>query len=576
MNDQELLQMVAGQWDVYNRADWSGKLGLLRHDFSMNIDRVDDRYEYLHILVDGKTRQDYQIAKPVGARAEAGGSSVGAFVRFVFDLQDGETKSFTWRGESTWSGGSTRRAESTRCGDSSLRGESGEYTWFLSRRHWSLYVEAPKIAEGFFIRYGDFRDECLAAYEKVYGWGYEADICRVEVPEKDYLFLRNLDLENEFELVRFLDDGHSFETTDLNRLLHFIDACREAEEDLEDPDQEHLSGLHDLYESVQYYAAERKQLKRAANKLSSSIGMNFTWMKDNWEECDFFYNLTGDPDDRHDAVYRRYGKLPGGRHFGAYFWPKSEAWPETSVMMIVSKNGKMRVNTVIDGRWDARFDERWPLAAAASPSGKCIVWLKDGELWVWHEDRDDKRFLPDDGKCLKSRLGDCRVWNAYMSNEGILVLDLEGEEKKHLAYLCDEDIVLTRWQDWWIPANESETSRAKGQLSYWPDSFAVKIRKEDANYEYYECGIRRVCFDPELEVINIGMLAGNPDLESVTIPASVKEVQAWAFGLCTNLKNLVIEGDPSRVVNWARDAFEGCACEEEYLRLRIAGQRHDH
>ena len=64
------------------------------------------------------------------------------------------------------------------------------------------------------------------------------------------------------------------------------------------------------------------------------------------------------------------------------------------------------------------------------------------------------------------------------------------------------------------------------------------------------------------------MLADNPDLESVTIPESVKEVQAWAFGSCTNLKKLVIEGDLSRVANWANDAFEGCACEETYLRLR--------
>ena len=83
--------------------------------------------------------------------------------------------------------------------------------------------------------------------------------------------------------------------------------------------------------------------------------------------------------------------------------------------------------------------------------------------------------------------------------------------------------------------------------------------------------MRRVCFEAGLEVIKPGMLADNPDLESVTIPASVKEVGAWAFGSCTNLKELVIEGDLSRVAEWAPDAFEACACEEEYLRLRNAG-----
>ena len=80
--------------------------------------------------------------------------------------------------------------------------------------------------------------------------------------------------------------------------------------------------------------------------------------------------------------------------------------------------------------------------------------------------------------------------------------------------------------------------------------------------------MRRVCFETGLEVIKAGMLAENPDLESVTIPESVKEVQTWAFGCCSKLKNLVIRGDLSRVANWAENAFESCACEEYYLRIR--------
>ena len=106
------------------------------------------------------------------------------------------------------------------------------------------------------------------------------------------------------------------------------------------------------------------------------------------------------------------------------------------------------------------------------------------------------------------------------------------------------------------------------RVNSWPDEFAVMIRKEDDEGDYYSCGIRRVCFEPGLEIIKPEILADNPDLESVTIPASVKEVQTWAFGCCTNLKNLVIEGDLSRVANWAPDAFDACACEEQYLRLR--------
>ena len=160
-----------------------------------------------------------------------------------------------------------------------------------------------------------------------------------------------------------------------------------------------------------------------------------------------------------------------------------------------------------------------------------------------------------------------------MRDDGILVLFQEG---KGYAYLCDEDIVLVRNMDegCWIPASKAESPCSNevfpSRVDYWPEEFAVMIRKEDDEGDYYSCGIRRVCFEPGLEVIKPEILADNPDLESVTIPASVKEVQTWAFGCCTNLKNLVIEGDLSRVANWAPDAFDACACEEQYLRLRNA------
>ena len=41
----------------------------------------------------------------------------------------------------------------------------------------------------------------------------------------------------------------------------------------------------------------------------------------------------------------------------------------------------------------------------------------------------------------------------------------------------------------------------------------------------------------------VRLLAENPDLESVTIPESVKEVQTWAFGCCSKLKNMWIFPD---------------------------------
>ena len=544
MDDQELLQrMVAEPWQQYRRAGWREKLDLLRHSFSMYIPHADKTCEDLHIVLDGHTKLNYMVNK---AAAVSDDHTVRGFIRFVFALKEGETKLFTWVTA------------------------HGNKEWILSRDSAVLYVDIPDFGEGFFIRYGVFRDECFAAYEKVYAWGYQTDVQRIEVPERDLESLTWLEPEEEFELVRYLDDGRSFETTDTDRLLRFVDEHRVQEEASEDPDPDRVQRFNDLYQSIKYYVLEQKPLRRA-KKVSPVIGKSFSWMEDNWEECDFRYNVSTDPDDWHDAVYRRYGDLPDGRHFGVYIWPKSGAFSPASVMMIVDKSGEMRTNTVIKESWNTRASEFWPMAAAATPSGKSIVWLKDGRIWVWREDRRDKRFLPDDGEELTDRIEGIPVYDALMRDDGILVLFQEG---KGYAYLCDEDIVLVRHEDCWIPASKAESPcRNEGfpsRVDDWPDEFAVMIRKEDDEGDYYSCGIRRVCFEPGLEIIKPEILADNPDLESVTIPASVKEVRTWAFGCCANLKNLVIEGDLSRVADWAPDAFEGCACEKQYLRLRNA------
>ena len=557
MDDQELLQMmVAEPWDAYHRADHREKLALLRHTFSMNIAHADKTYENLHIVLDDRAELKYMVNK---AAAVSDDYTVREFIRFVFALKEGETKLFTWVTA------------------------HGNKEWILSRDSAVLYVDVPEFGEGFFIRYGVFRDECFAAYEKIYVWGYKSDIQRIEVPERDLESLTWLEPEEEFELVRYLDDGRSFETTDTDRLLRFVDEHRAQEEASEDPDPDRVQRFNDLYRSIKYYIAEQKPMRRA-KKVYPVIGKSFSWMKDNWEECDFRYNVSTDPDGWHDAVYRRYGDLPDGSHFGVYIWPKSEAFSPASIMMIVDKSGEMRTNTVIKESWSTQDSVFWPMAAAATPSGKSIVWLKDGRIWIWREDKQDKRFLPDGGECLTRWIDDVCVRDAIMRTDGILLMFLE--DGRTMGYLCDEDIVLDhvvfyrndRYEDYWIPANKAEAPcRNTGfpdinRVDYWPDSFAVMIRSEDDEYDYYSCGVRRVCFEPGLEVIKPGMLADNPDLESVTIPASVEEVQAWAFGCCTNLKKLVIEGDLSRVANWAQDAFDGCACEEKYLRLRNAGR----
>ena len=548
--DTIMKQVVAEEWDVYRKAGWRGRLDLLRHQFTMYIAYADEVLEDLRIVLDDRAVLKYAVNK---AAAVDDNHSMKGFARFMFALGEGETRAFAWVTS------------------------DGIKEWILSRDDAVLYADIPGFGEGFFIRYREFRDKCFAAYEKRYGWGFHADIHKIEVPAPDYDFLHSLDVQEEFELVRFLDDGQSFETTDPDRLLRYIDEQRQKEEVSEEPDKERLRAFRSLYKAICYFVTEKKRLRRTV-KLLPTTGIQLSWRKDNWKECDFRYNVSTDPDDWHYAVYRRYGDLPDGRHFGVYIWPHSETWPEESAMMIVSKTGEMQVSAVIDDRPDVWTADRWPLAAAATPSGKSIVWLKDGQIWVWREDKRDKRFLPDDGESLTDRIEGLPVRDALMRTDGILVLFLQCDERKGYAYLCDEDIVLVRNknEDCWIPASKAESPCRNdlfpdiNRVDQWPDSFAVMIRSEDDEYDYYSCGVRRVCFEPGLEIIKPGILADNPDLTSVTIPASVKEVKTWAFGCCTNLKNLVIEGDLSRVANWAQNAFEGCACEEEYLRLRNA------
>ncbi|MBR6366606.1 MAG: hypothetical protein IKS10_11040, partial [Lachnospiraceae bacterium] len=359
MDDQELLQMVVAEpWERYRRADRREKLALLRHSFSMYIPHADRGYEFLRIVLDDRAELEYSVNK---AAAVSDDYTLRGFVRFVFALKEGETKTFAWVTA------------------------DGIKEWILSRDDAVLYVNAPGLGEGFFIRYLEFRDECFAAYEKRYGWGYNAEIQKIEVPAPDYDFLKTLDVHNEFELVRFLDDGVSFETTDADRLLRYIDEQRRREKLSEEPDEARLRSFRDLHAAIWYFVTEQKRLRRAM-KLRRTTGIELSYLKDNWEECDFRYNVSLNPDDWHYEGYRRYGDLPDGRHFGVYIWPKHEECPPTSIMMIVGENGEMQTNTVMDDRWDADEADRWPLAAVASPSGKSIVWLKDGRIWVWRED----------------------------------------------------------------------------------------------------------------------------------------------------------------------------------------------
>ena len=139
MDDTSLKQLVYKEWERYRCVDRREKLDLLRHSFSMYIPHADRGYEFLHIVLDDRAELKYLVNK---AAVIGDDHSIKGFVRFVFALGEGETKTFAWVTA------------------------DGIKEWILSRDSAVLYVDVPEFGEGFFIRYLVFRDECFAAYEK--------------------------------------------------------------------------------------------------------------------------------------------------------------------------------------------------------------------------------------------------------------------------------------------------------------------------------------------------------------------------------------------------------------------------
>ena len=314
--------------------------------------------------------------------------------------------------------------------------------------------------------------------------------------------------------------------------------------------------------------------------MTDPTGIRFSQLKDSWEERSFHYDFTMEQNNRHDAVFRCYGSLPDGTLYGAFIFPLVDPDPSATYIVIIGKDDKLVTCTPAEYLdWD--LPDHWPLAVVSSPSGNTIIWIIGKELRTWHKDPEEGRFI-NSSDYMENRLGKRQVIDAVMNADGLLEILCENGEK--LGYLADADIVLSPRQDGWIPAEGKEYSnlvpwhkgvpQKKDCMRALPGYFILMIRKEDGWEEYAGCGVRRVCFEEGLERIEGEVLAENPELESVVIPASVRYVEFGAFRDCKGLKELVIEGDPMRIADWDREAFLNCPCEEYYLQLRRDAEEH--
>ena len=147
--------------------------------------------------------------------------------------------------------------------------------------------------------------------------------------------------------------------------------------------------------------------------LRNPIGVWFSQLDGNREELAFYYCFSQNENDRHDASYRYYGDLPDGRHFGAYVFPSMTSWadfkdPPFTGAVIVEENGKMQTSTPAEQMHLQPDEHYFPTAIVASPSGKTLVWITEGELWSWHMECTEELFLTDDGE-KETRFGGRKV-----------------------------------------------------------------------------------------------------------------------------------------------------------------------
>ncbi|MDO5107910.1 MAG: hypothetical protein Q4D39_06510, partial [Coriobacteriaceae bacterium] len=224
-----------------------------------------------------------------------------------------------------------------------------------------------------------------------------------------------------------------------------------------------------------------------------------------------------------------------------------------------------------------------PDAVVASPSGKSIVWLAGGRLWTWLYNPERGGFASFEGHQVHVPEGSA-VSDARMNENGMV--DVWCADGSRYEYASDADALLApgKWGpllctypyswDWY--ASECRTScdaYFKACAEALPGVSGLLVCANEDSFEATELpdGFREVRFSADYDCVWHLMFAG-AKLERVVLPAGVSGVDQCAFAWNHALRELVIEGDTSRIAGWAADAFEGCPCEEEYLELRRKAQ----
>lgn len=299
--------------------------------------------------------------------------------------------------------------------------------------------------------------------------------------------------------------------------------------------------------------------------LRESIGVKFSELKDNHDKVTEFEVY---------IPFERYGDLPGGGCYGVGALPNwADPWTLESQFVVFGEDGK-----VIGGSGQIIFGHKWvpsPDAVVASPLGDAIVWLENGQLWVWERQREgywgygdcwseDRLVVPNDPAIVDARMnanGMLDVWcedgSHYQFAVGVRLLFLMDEQG---PFLCLMQHGAAGYRFW--------SPRAEGADTVIPGVVGVIVDEGvDVSWIAYT-DYREVRLLEGVTRIEWLSFCQVPELRRVVIPASVETVEWFAFHDCPKLSDLVIEGDLTRLATWDEKAFAGCPCEEEYLRLR--------
>ena len=139
-HEEQILQEIDRKWTEFNSADEKTRKRLMDHSFEFIIDDVGSGWEYVRIILDQNIERSYRVSYI--------GPTVTGFVRTVMTLDPTQTEEFIWSDEPSYI----------------------KYPWILSRRKDVIYVKAPKIEEGFFIRYDYLKTQIRNGFEYMYKW----------------------------------------------------------------------------------------------------------------------------------------------------------------------------------------------------------------------------------------------------------------------------------------------------------------------------------------------------------------------------------------------------------------------